>query len=136
MIFVHRCSAGLQQCLRGAVLLVLTTGLLTGCQTTSAPPKYLTVKYETAVNCARAHVDQRLTPKKETEGEIGTLVRAAIIACEAPMNAYIQAIFQNVMSKRKWTWLGQDSQVAITDEIVLSTSVMLQHEYNEKERKS
>jgi len=121
--------------LGAAVLVFLAGSVVSGCQTVPVN-KYLEAKYAAAVSCARARIDQNLTQKKETEEEVGKVVRAAIIACAVPMNAYIQAMIKDVMDKRRWTWLGQASQDAITDEIVLSTSIMLQLEYNEKERKS
>lgn len=138
MINLHRRISGRRFPFIGAaVLFALAGSAVSGCQTTGAgTSKYLQAKYEAAVICARAEIDRRLTPKKESEDEVGKVVRASIIACEAPMNAYIQAMIRDVMDKRRWTWMGVDSQNAITDEIVLSTSVMLQLEYNVKERKS
>lgn len=138
MINLHLCISGRRLPFIGAaVLFVLAGSAVSGCQTTGGgTAKYLEAKYEAAVICARAEIDQRLTPKRESEDEVGKVVRASIITCEAPMNAYIQAMIRDVMDKRRWTWMGVDSQNAITDEIVLTTSLMLQFEYNEKERRS
>lgn len=118
----------------GAAFLFSAAGLVSACQTTTQSDQ-MADDYTAALACIRAHVDHRLTAATEPESEIGELVRAGINSCEGPVKAYIQRVNQYVMDRKRWTWMGEDSREAITEEVIVTTSLMLQQEYNEKERK-
>lgn len=107
--------------------------LLTACQTTSGTDT-LVEKYTTAVTCVRAHVDQQLTPARETPDKIGQLVRSGLNACEAPMKDYIRYVEYRTMQEKRWSSLQAESKRNITRNVVATTSIALQKEYNTKEQ--
>lgn len=105
---------------------------LVGCQTTSGGGS-LEDKYRTAVTCIQSHVNAKLTPKKETPDEVRSLVYAGMQSCEPQLVSYIRGVYDQVMFDNNWSSLKKESQENISTEIMVTTSVALQEQYNKLE---
>ena len=105
--------------------------VLAGCQTTSEGS--LEDRYRTALTCIQNHMDAKLTSKKETPDEIRSLVYAGMQSCEPQLISYIRGVYDQVMFDNNWSSLKRQSQENISSEIMITTSVALQEQYNKLE---
>lgn len=105
---------------------------LVGCQTTTGGGS-LEDRYRAAVTCIQSHVNAKLTPKQETPDEIRTLVYGGMQSCETQLTSYIRGVYDQVMFDNNWSSLQRKSQENISTEIMVTTSVALQEQYNKLE---
>lgn len=106
--------------------------VLAGCQTTSGGGS-LEDRYRTAITCIQNHMNAKLTPKKETSDEIRSLVYAGMQSCEPQLTSYIRGVYDQVMFDNNWSSLKRQSQENISTDIMVTTSVALQEQYNKLE---
>lgn len=105
---------------------------LIGCQTTSGGGSHED-RYRAAVSCIQGHVNAKLTAKKETPDEIRSLVYAGMQSCEPQLTSYIRGVYDQVMFDNNWSSLQRQSQENISTEIMVTTSIALQEQYNKLE---
>lgn len=105
---------------------------LSGC-ITSADDVSLVDRYATVLSCIRGHVDSQLTTKKENPEQIRSFVYAGIRNCETQVSFYVDGIVDQILFDLRWVYVSDEGRSNVRTNVLVSTSLLLQKQYNKQE---
>lgn len=109
--------------------------ILAGCNTTSEEVS-LVDRYSAVLSCIRGHIETRLTSKKETPDRIRELVYAGIRNCDPKIAFYIDGIIDQTLFDLRWNYVSDEGRANVRTNVLVTTSLILQKQYNDLETKS
>lgn len=109
--------------------------VLASCQTTKDDVS-LVDRYDAAFSCMRSHVETHLTSQKETPDEIRELVYAGIRNCDAQVVFYIDGIIDQTLFDLRWNYVSDEGRANVRTNVLVTTSLILQKQFNDLETKS
>lgn len=108
--------------------------LLTSCET--AKDVSLVDRYDAVLSCVRNHVETQLTSKKETPDEVRELVYAGIRKCNTQVVFYVDGIIDQTLFDLRWIYVSDEGRANVRSNVLVTTSLILQKQYNDQEAKS
>lgn len=121
--------------MKKVILLSAICLLLASCQTTKDDVS-LVDRYGTVLSCISGHVETQLTSQKETPDEIRKLVYAGIRNCNAQVVYYVDGIIDQTLFDLRWNYVSDEGRANVRSNVLVTTSLILQKQYNDLEAKS
>ena len=102
--------------------------VLAACQSTSGAES-LQQKYAVAIDCIKSTMYSEAISLDASDEVLRSRIYSGFEECTDELNDYIVSLERRVMRRNNWTSLKKEAKVAITDNVLTSTSIALQQEF-------